>query len=98
MSRNRRIAAIGLSSMLLAGVPLATSAQDDGFVFYVVTHGAPSDPYWVLVNDAAVQAGEDLGVEVNVSFAANDVAVQKENFSAAISAGADGIAASSPEI
>ena len=50
------------------------------------------------MNDAAVQAGEDLGVQVNVSFAANDVAVQKENFNAAIAAGADGIAASSPEI
>ena len=78
MSRARRVAAIGLSTMLLAGVAVTTSAQDDGLVFYVVTHGSSSDPYWVLVNDAAVQAGEDLGVEVNVSFAASDVAAQKD--------------------
>jgi simple sugar transport system substrate-binding protein len=84
--------------MTLVALPVATAAQDDQKVFYVVTHGTPSDPYWILVNDAAVQAGEDLGVQVNVSFAGNDVAVQKENFNAAIAAGADGIAASSPEI
>ena len=65
--------------------------------FYVVTHGAASDSYWVIVNDAAVQAGADLGVEVNVSFAQNDIAAQKEAFNAAIAAGADGIAVSSPE-
>ena len=86
MNRARRIAAIGFASMTLAALPVATAAQDDQKVFYVVTHGTPSDPYWILVNDAAVQAGEDLGVQVNVSFAGNDVAVQKENFNAAIAA------------
>jgi simple sugar transport system substrate-binding protein len=102
MNGSRRVAAIGsgaiLAAGLLAALPIATSAQDDQKEFYVVTHGTPSDPYWILVNDAAVQAGDDLGVKVNVSFANNDVAVQKENFNAAIAAGADGIAASSPEI
>jgi simple sugar transport system substrate-binding protein len=102
MRTPHRTAVIGSSALLvaglLAGLPAASSAQDDQKVFYMVTHGTPSDPYWILVNDAAVQAGEDLGVQVNVSFAANDVAVQKENFNAAIAAGADGIAASSPEI
>jgi simple sugar transport system substrate-binding protein len=91
---------VALASLGLVGaLPMAAAAQDEEpLTFYVVTHGAPSDPYWILVNDAAMQAGEDLGVEVNVSFAANDVAVQKENFNAAIAAGADGIAASSPEV
>ena len=99
--RNAFRAFVGLATLaLVAGAPLAAAAQDDAqdLTFYVVTHGTPSDPYWILVNDAAMQAGEDLGVQVNVSFAANDVAVQKENFNAAIAAGADGIAASSPEI
>ncbi len=99
--RNALRAMVGLAALsLVATVPMAAAAQDDSeaLTFYVVTHGAPSDPYWILVNDAAMQAGEDLGVNVNVSFAANDVAVQKENFNAAIAAGADGIAASSPEI
>jgi simple sugar transport system substrate-binding protein len=91
---------VALASLGLVGaLPMAVAAQDDDTLdFYVVTHGATNDPYWILVNEAATQAGEDLGVNVNVSFAANDVAVQKENFQAAIAAGADGIAASSPEI
>lgn len=90
---------VALASLGLVGaLPMAVTAQDEPLTFYVVTHGTPNDPYWILVNDAATQAGEDLGVSVNVSFAGNDVAVQKENFNAAIAAGADGIAASSPEI
>jgi simple sugar transport system substrate-binding protein len=83
---------------LLVGVPAGSSAQDDSKVFYIVTHGLASDPYWVLVNDAAVQAGKDLGVQVNVSFSGGDNAAQKEAFNAAIAAGADGIGASSPEV
>lgn len=91
---------VGLATVaLMAATPMAASAQDDAgdLTFYVVTHGAASDPYWVIVNDAAVQAGADLGVQVNVSFAQNDIAVQQENLNAAIAAGADGIAVSSPE-
>ena len=65
------VAALGL----VAAVPMAAAAQDEPLTFYVVTHGATNDPYWILVNEAATQAGEDLGVQVNVSFAANDVAV-----------------------
>jgi simple sugar transport system substrate-binding protein len=93
-------ALVGLSTLaLLTSVPLAASAQDDGkdLTFYLVTHGAASDPYWVLVNDAAVQAGEDLGVTVNVSFSQNDNAVQTENLNAAIAAAPDGIGISSPQ-
>lgn len=91
---------VGLATVaLVAAAPMAASAQDDsdGLAFYLVTHGASSDPYWVIVNDAAMQAGEDLGVQVNVSFAQNDIAVQKENLNAAIAAGANGIGVSSPE-
>lgn len=89
---------VGLASVaLVASMPMAAAAQDDDLTFYIVTHGAASDPYWVIVNDAAVQAGEDLGVTVNVSFAQNDVAAQKEAFNAAIAAGADGIGVSSVE-
>lgn len=100
MNRSARALVALVSVAMLVSMPATTGAQDESkdLTFYVVTHGTPSDPYWILVNDAATQAGEDLGVQVNVSFAANDVAVQKENFNAAIAAGADGIAASSPEI
>ena len=68
-------AAIGLSALLLAGLPAVSSAQDDEKVFYMVTHGTAIGTRPILVNDAAVQAGDELGVQVNVSFAANDVAV-----------------------
>jgi simple sugar transport system substrate-binding protein len=100
MDRTVRAAAVLALGGLLAAMPMASAVaqeSEEGLVFYVVTHGSASDPYWVLVNDAAEQAGQDLGVEVNVSFAANDIAAQKEAFNAAIAAGADGIAASSPE-
>jgi simple sugar transport system substrate-binding protein len=99
MHRPLRVLVALAATALVSAVPLAATAQDEAsdLSFYVVTHGAASDPYWVIVNDAAVKAGEDLGVEVNVSFAQNDVAAQKEAFNAAIAAGADGIAVSSPE-
>lgn len=98
MNKVQRLVAVIASAALLAGMPVAASAQeDDDLVFYVVTHGAASDPYWVIVTEAAQQAGADLGVGVNVSLAQNDIAAQKEAFNAAIAAGADGIAVSSPE-
>ena len=99
MNRPQRALVALASVALVTSVPMAAWAQDGGndLTFYVVTHGAASDPYWVIVNDAAVQAGKDLGVAVNVSFAQNDIAVQQENLNAAIAAGADGIAVSSPE-
>lgn len=97
MSKPQRAFAVLATLALASSLPLTASAQEEGPTFYIVTHGAASDPYWVLVNDAAVQAGEDLGADVIVSFAQNDIAVQKENLSAAIAAEADGIGVSSPE-
>jgi simple sugar transport system substrate-binding protein len=89
------VALVVAASMALG--PMAVSAQDDALTFFVVTHGAASDPYWVIVNDAAEKAGADLGVDVNVSFSGGDIAAQTEAFNAAIAAQADGIAVSSPE-
>jgi simple sugar transport system substrate-binding protein len=98
MYRTRPVAAIGMSAMILAGLVPAVAAQEsDGEVYYVVTHGISSDPYWVIVNNAAEQAGTDLGVEVNVSHSGGDVAAQTEAFNAAIAAQPDGIAVTSPE-
>ncbi len=99
MNRPQRLAVALASAALIAGSPMAALAQDDDddLTFYVVTHGAASDPYWVIVNDAAVQAGEDLDVDVNVSFSGGDIATQKDAFNAAIAAKADGIAVSSPD-
>ncbi len=93
-------ALVGLTTVaLVVGAPMAASAQDDadGLTFYLVTHGSPADPYWVGVSDAAMQAGEDLGVTVNMSFSIDDKAVQTENLNAAIAAQPDGIGISSPQ-
>jgi hypothetical protein len=46
MNRPQRVVAVLASAALLAGMPVATAAQEsDDLVFYVVTHGAASDPY-----------------------------------------------------
>ena len=99
MKRASRVLLALSSVALAASMPMAAMAQDDADspTFYVVTHGTPADPYWVIVNGGAEDAAADFGVEVNVSFAGDDIAVQKENFNAAIAAGANGIAVSSPQ-
>jgi len=98
MHRANRFVLAVASVALAASLPMAAAAQDDeDLTFYMVTHGSAADPYWVLVADAAQQAADDLGVTVNVSLAQNDIAAQTEAFNAAIAAGADGIAVSSPE-
>ena len=97
MNRLHRSIVAGATLALVAALPAGVVAQEDSPTYYVVTHGTPSDPYWVIVNGGAESAAADLGVQVNVSFAGEDIAVQKENFNAAIAAGADGIAVSSPQ-
>ena len=67
------------------------------FTFYWISHGSEGDPIWIYAIRGAEQAGKDLGVKVNASFHHQDLASHKEAFSAAIAAGADGIATSSPE-
>jgi len=81
---------------LVAIVPTSVTAQDDERVFYWISHGQAGDPIWNAVLQGAMRAGEDLGVTVNTSFHAGDVPSHKEAFQAAIAAGADGIATSSP--
>jgi simple sugar transport system substrate-binding protein len=97
MKASLKLAVAVASAALVATIPMAAMAQDAQKEFYVVTHGLASDPYWVIVNNAAEKAGTDLGAKVNVSFSGGDIAAQKESFNAAIAAGADGIAVSSPE-
>ena len=67
------------------------------FTFYWISHGSEGDPIWIYAIRGAEQAGKDLGVKVNSSFHQQDLASHKEAFKAAIAAGADGIATSSPE-
>lgn len=79
--------AAGLSMLALPAL-----AQDDRPVFYILSHGGPSDAFWVDWNAGATAACEQLDVICNISFANGDFAVQKEAFNAAIAARPDGIA------
>lgn len=86
-------------SMLAVPALAKEPAQDEKpLVFYWISHGAEGDPIWIFALDGANKAGEALGVTVRASFHRQDLASQKEAFMAAIAAGADGIATSSPEV
>jgi simple sugar transport system substrate-binding protein len=89
-----------LAFSIVAGPAVAKEpAQDDKeLVFYWISHGAEGDPIWIFAMDGATKAGEALGVTVRASFHHQDLTSQKEAFMAAIAAGADGIATSSPEV
>jgi simple sugar transport system substrate-binding protein len=80
-----------LLSTALAVLALPAAAQE-GHTFYILSHGGPSDPFWVDWNAGVTAACTELDVTCNVSFTSGDFAAQKEAFNAAIAAGADGIA------
>ena len=65
--------------------------------FYWIMHGSPADPVMTYFLSGAEQWAADTGHTVNTSFHSGDVAAQQEAVRAAIAAGADGIATSSPD-
>lgn len=95
MLKKLLLPAITLGLTLAISLPL--TAQEDTSVFYWISHGSEADPIWVLALSGANQAAEDFGVEVRTSLHSNDVASQQEAWAAAIAAGADGIASTSPD-
>lgn len=100
----KKIVIFGLLVMLLLSVTVtgifASGAKeeksDEKIVLYWVSHGAEGDPIWVYAINGAQKAADTLGVKLNASFHSNDIATQKEAINAAIAAGADGIATTSP--
>ena len=86
-----------LAVVLLAGSVVPAQAQEPP-TFYWISHGSEGDPIWIFAINGAKAAADKLGVNLNASFHHNDIASHKEAFNAAIAAGADGIATSSPEI
>jgi simple sugar transport system substrate-binding protein len=103
--RNLAIMAVVVAVVVAAvfivgsGVLFAQKKEEGArdFTFYWISHGSEGDPIWIYAIRGAEQAGKDLGVKVNTSFHHQDLASHKEAFMAAISAGADGIATSSPQ-
>jgi simple sugar transport system substrate-binding protein len=88
---------LAVSLLLIGSVFSITSAQDEPRVFYWISHGAPADPVWIYFLNGAEQWAADTGHEVRTSFHNGDVPSQQEAIRAAIAAGADGIATTSPD-
>ncbi|MBW7921443.1 MAG: substrate-binding domain-containing protein [Rubellimicrobium sp.] len=83
-------AALGL---VASGPALAQDQQ----VFYLLSHGGASDPFWIDWNAGATSACDQLGVDCRISFSGGDMAAQKEAFNSALAAHPDGIATTSAE-
>ncbi len=67
--------------------------QGQDLLFHMITHG-DGGVFWSVVQTAAEQAGEDLGVEVRFFGSNNDAEAQSQAIEAAIAEGPDGIAIS----
>ncbi|HUN05777.1 MAG TPA: substrate-binding domain-containing protein [Aggregatilineales bacterium] len=76
---------------------LSTAMAQDARVFYWISHGSPADPVWTYFLQGAEKWAADTGQEVRTSFHNGDVPSQQEAIRAAIAAGADGIATTSPD-
>ncbi|WP_309085496.1 substrate-binding domain-containing protein [Chelativorans sp.] len=87
------------AAVLLAvgGVHSAAQAQEAKKVFYLLSHGGESDPFWIDWNAGAQSACRQLNVTCNISFSGGDFAVQKEALNAAIASAPDGIGTTSAQ-
>ena len=91
-----KIAAAALmSAVLAAGSPVR--AQEGQKTFFLLSHGGPSDAFWIDWNDGATKACAQLKVTCKISFSGGDMASQKEAFNSAIAAKPDGIATTSAQ-
>ncbi|WP_353642196.1 substrate-binding domain-containing protein [Mesorhizobium sp. WSM2239] len=87
------------AAALLACATFATPghAQEEKKTFYLLSHGGPSDAFWLDWNAGATKACEQLNVTCNISFSGGDMAAQKEAFNSAIAAKPDGIGTTSAQ-
>jgi simple sugar transport system substrate-binding protein len=87
------------AAALLACAAFATPghAQEEKKTFYLLSHGGPSDAFWLDWNAGATKACEQLNVTCNISFSGGDMAAQKEAFNSAIAAKPDGIGTTSAQ-
>ncbi|NGO52319.1 substrate-binding domain-containing protein [Allomesorhizobium camelthorni] len=86
------------AAALLACAAFATPGQaQEEKTFYLLSHGGPSDAFWLDWNAGATKACEQLSVTCNISFSGGDMAAQKEAFNSAIAAKPDGIGTTSAQ-
>lgn len=94
----KRIGLVVLVSILaLTFLGSSTISAQNKKVFYWISHGAPTDPVWVLFLQGAQKWAADTGNEVKTSFHSGDVPSQQEAIRSAIAAGATGIVTSTPD-
>ncbi|TIL54299.1 MAG: ABC transporter substrate-binding protein, partial [Mesorhizobium sp.] len=72
-------------------------AQDAQKTFYLLSHGGPSDAFWIDWNAGATKACDQLKVTCKISFSGGDMAAQKEAFNSALAAKPGGIATTSAQ-
>ena len=98
---NREVTMFGIRLAMAAALVLGASslahAADGKKVFYLLSHGGPSDAFWIDWNAGAKKACDQLGVECKISFSGGDMAAQKEAFNSALAAKPDGIATTSAQ-
>ncbi|WP_312798050.1 substrate-binding domain-containing protein [Tianweitania sp.] len=80
-----------------AGLVAQGHAQEGKKTFYLLSHGGPSDAFWLDWNAGAQSACNQLNVTCQISFSGGDMAAQKEALNSAIAAAPDGIATTSAQ-
>lgn len=94
----RKIGLSVLAAALSLGAAFIAPAHADGKkVFYLLSHGGATDPFWVDWNAGAMAACTQLNVTCKISFSEGDMAAQKEALNAALAAKPDGIATTSAQ-
>ncbi|MDR3473979.1 MAG: substrate-binding domain-containing protein [Devosia sp.] len=92
---------LGLSFVAAAAIVgaafVSPATAADKKVFYLLSHGGASDPFWIDWNAGATKACAQLAVDCKISFSGGDMASQKEAFNSALAAHPDGIATTSAQ-
>lgn len=92
------VSKLAVAATVLAGVTMGSAlAQDAQKTFYLLSHGGPSDAFWLDWNAGATKACDQLKVTCNISFSGGDMAAQKEAFNSALAAKPDGIGTTSAQ-
>lgn len=99
MKKIHWMGALAATTLVLAACS-GTGQDDDGdsgenadLTVAVVTHGAPDDAFWTVVQNGAERAGKDLDVKVEYN-SSDDVVRQAELIDTAVSQKVDGIVVS----
>lgn len=85
------------AAVMISALLSSPGSAADKKVFYLLSHGGPSDAFWIDWNAAAVKACDRLDVTCKISFSGGDMAAQKEALNTAIAAKPDGIATTSAQ-